>query len=265
MNTQTLKKIISVLLIFVVFSHSILPSFAQESSTPTSDTTPTITVTPTPQDTPTPTTDPTQSNVDETVVTQDTNSTQGSIVAGPDGVYATNSGELANIETTDTTTLTTTIENLNNADVDRTVATTNNTGDNTLTDNIGLNGNTNTIVTGDAETIQNITTVVNTNVVAQSAAIVLKDVYGTNNGTIDLSTVAPCYAAGSVSTPSAFNVENSGNNVQLVDTNNLDSEFVVRNNNNATITNNVAILCSKKVKNTKEITITNQVGVCHGE
>ncbi len=212
--------------------HAVLPSFAQVPETPTPTPTPSEQLTPTP-------TDSSQSNLDEQVVTEDNATEEGTIVVSPDGVEVTNTGDLADIEVTDTTTLSTNIENTNNADVTRNIDTTNNTGDNTLTDNIGLNGNTNTIVTGDAETVQNITTVVNTNVVAQSAAIVLKDVYGTNNGTIDLSTIAPCYAAGDVTTPEVFNIENTGNNVKLVDTDNLDSEFVVRNDNTATITNNI--------------------------
>lgn len=226
-NTSTsLRKIVSVLLVFCIFFNVTFPIFADEIPELTPTATPTIEPTPTPEQ-----------------ITIETSATDSAtLIIGPEGTsYETNTGNNVEITTSETNTLETTIENTNNADIDKTVDATNNTGENILTDNIALNGGTNSITTGDAETIQNISTVVNTNVVAQSAAVVIKDVFEDSNEDINLSTIAPCFAPGTVITPDAFNIENTGNNVKLVDTQTNNSELVIRNTNNADIQNDITL------------------------
>ena len=226
-----IRKIVSVLTIFSIFFNASLPIFAEEIIEPT----------PTEQPTPTPT--PTdQAGTDEQITIEASATDSATLIITPDGTtYTTNTGNDVEITTSDTSTLEASIENTNIADIDRTVETNNNTGGNTLTDNIALEGGTNSIATGDVETIQNISTVVNTNVVAQSAAVVIKDVFEDSDEDINLSSIAPCFAPGTIITPDAFEIENTGNNVKLIDSQTIDSELVIRNNNTADIQNDITL------------------------
>ncbi len=224
-TSTTTQKIVSVLIIFCIFLNSLSPILAEEITQPT----PTPTVTD-------------QAGTDEQITTDTSATDSATLIITPEEVtYETNTGNDVVVTTSETNTLETTIENTNNADIDRSIDATNNTGDNTLTDNIALNGGTNSITTGDAQTVQNISTVVNTNVVAQSAAVVIKDVFEDSNQDINLSSIVPCFAPGTIVTPESFTIENSGNNVKLIDTSTTNSELVIRNNNNATIQNDITL------------------------
>lgn len=219
------RKIVSVLLVFSLFINASFPIFADEAIE--------LLPTPTPTD---------QAGTDEQITIETSATDSATLIISPEeSSYTTNTGNDVEIVTSETDTLETSIENTNDATIDRTVDATNDTGNNTLTDNIALNGGTNSITTGDAETIQNISTVVNTNVVAQSAAVVIKDVFEDSTEDINLSSIAPCFAPGTIITPESFDIENTGNNVKLVDSQTVDSELVIRNNNTADIQNDITL------------------------
>ncbi|MGB4965562.1 MAG: hypothetical protein WBO77_00430, partial [Microgenomates group bacterium] len=219
------RKIVSVLLVFSLFINASFPIFADEAIE--------LLPTPTPTD---------QAGTDEQITIETTATDSATLIISPEeSSYTTNTGNNVEIITSETDTLETSIENTNDATIDRTVDNSNITGENTLTYNIALNGGTNSITTGDAETIQNISTVVNTNVVAQSAAIVIKDVFEDSTEDINLSSIAPCFAPGTIITPESFDIENTGNNVKLVDSQTVDSELVIRNNNTADIQNDITL------------------------
>lgn len=226
-SSTNLRKFVSVFLISCMFLNSFHPIFASEIFDPTPTPTPTIT-------------DQAILDEQETIETSATDSAT-LIITPEETTFETNTGNNTTITTTNTDTLETTIENTNTADIDRIVDASNNTGENVLTDNIALNGGTNSLTTGDAQTVQNISTVVNTNVVAQSAAVVIKDVFEDSNQDINLSSIVPCFAPGTVVTPESFNIENSGNNVKLIDTSTTNSELVIRNTNTATIQNDITL------------------------
>lgn len=230
-TSTRISKIVSVFVIFSIFFSASFPIFAEEI------------IEPTPSEQPTPTPTPTdQASTDEQITIEASATDSATLVITPDGTtYTTNTGNDVEITTSDTSTLEASIENTNIANIDRTVETNNNTGGNTLADNIALEGGTNSIDTGDVETIQNISTVVNTNVVAQSAAVVIKDVFEDSDEDINLSSIAPCFAPGTIITPDAFEIENTGNNVKLLDTQTTDSEIVIRNNNTADIQNDITL------------------------
>ena len=229
MKTYVLNKIVSVFLIVLISLNLAFPIFAED---------PTVTPDPTPTDQ----VATTEANLSDQngFVGETTDSTVITVL--PDGTtnVATNSGDLTTIDTQDTSSLTTDIQNTNDTDVTRTVDDQNTTGGNTAIENIVPYGTVG-IVTGEAGSIQNISTIVNTNIVADSASIVLKDVFTDNNESINLSSIAPCQASGIIDAPESLYDTNSGNNVKILDTTITDTTLVIRNDNTANINNIVKL------------------------
>ncbi len=237
------KKILSVLIIsFLLLSRSLV--FAQEvqNITPTETPTPTISetsITPTPTDviTPTPTEDPSYNEYDKSTEYSDSNSE----AVGPDA---------ANLDPTDTTDIIAshssqidiTIENNNDATVDKNASTTNNTGGNQAVANIDLYNNV-LIQTGDAHAQENHSNILNTNIIGEYIlSTIVNFLTGDASNNYDFSQFKACAQELSPVLSSDIQLsEADGNKINVTDIYQRTDTLGIINNNVATVTNNITV------------------------
>lgn len=229
------KRILSVLIIsFLLLSRSLV--FAQEIQdvTPTETPTPTINET---EITPTPTDDPSYDEYNNTTEYSDSN---GEAV-GPDA---------ENLDPTDTTDIIAshssqidvTIENNNDAAVDKNSTTTNNTGGNQAVANIDLYNNV-LIQTGDAQAQENHSNILNTNIIGEYIlSTIVNFLTGDASNNYDFSQFKACAQELSPVLSSDIQLsEADGNKINVTDIYQRTDTLGITNNNVATVTNNISV------------------------
>ena len=228
MKVIVFKKIISVILIlFICF---IPTAVISQEVDPTPTPTPTIEIAPTPTDFPPFYSESENSLTDtETLINGEPVSSDSSSI---------NTGDNTNVISSDSANIDIKILTQNDSTVTRDTNVNSTTGGNSVSDNISINGPIE-LFTGDVVAAATITTILNTNVVGLNVQPIIHNLFSPLTNDFDLSNIGTCQpfsfdTAGDIQ----FN-ENTGNNVRLLSSEEVNKNVGVYNNNSATITNNV--------------------------
>lgn len=236
MMGKTLQKSISVLIILCIALNPMAFVVAQEvtpSETPPVEQivspTPTVDITPTPEE---------GVLIEEVQSTHNDASTSGMLV-GPQGASVINSGDDVTLITGATDNTSIAVTNNNDITVNRDTEAENISGNNVANENINTGGGETTIKTGEASTLQNVLTVINTNILGSAADALLINVFDPSYQPIDLSQTSSCNAQKMLNTTDNLTVVNTGSNVKVIDDKTMNESTRVDNTNNATINNTV--------------------------
>ena len=239
MKIHSIKSILSVLICFnIVFYPSFIYS-QEQSPTPTIEesTTPTIEITPTPSTTIDTSPTPTDTELTPTPSTALDVSPTPTIPTDSENQII-NSGSDANINATESSTLTVNIESTNSASIENDVTQDVNTGKNT-SDNPLSNSST---TTGDAKSDVVIVNNVNQAIVGGEVTPVLVNVTADHEGEIDLALIQPCldklFGQGDVN---ESYIINSGDETTITLDTKTNKETTINVDNDATITNNISV------------------------
>ncbi|OGK16987.1 hypothetical protein A2690_02330 [Candidatus Roizmanbacteria bacterium RIFCSPHIGHO2_01_FULL_39_12b] len=225
-------KIISVILILLFFITplTVLSEELPEEPTPT----PTQTViTPTPTDT-------TQFHSTDESFLYETEYDSLNYPGDSTGSATVNTADNVNVISSDSALLNIKVETDNNTVVIRDTDVYSTTGGNSVSDNISLTGPV-TLTTGNVDATATIATIVNTNVVGLNVQPIIHNLFTPLNSDLNLSNISSCQPFDeSIAGDIQFN-ENTGNNVTLLNSDQIEQNVGVYTTNDATITNNITL------------------------
>src|SRR3989344_1059462 len=225
-------KIISVILILLFFITplTVLSEELPEEPTPT----PTQTViTPTPTDT-------TQFHSTDESFLYETEYDSLNYPGDSTGSATVNTADNVNVISSDSALLNIKVETDNNTVVIRDTDVYSTTGGNSVSDNISLTGPV-TLTTGNVDATATIATIVNTNVVGLNVQPIIHNLFTPLNSDLNLSNISSCQPFDeSIAGDIQFN-ENTGNNVTLLNSDQIEQNVGVYTTNDATITNNIIL------------------------